>query len=136
MPSDEQAIRDLFHAWQRATIANDRAAMRRLMADDVLFMTVGRPPLRGPDAFVDLMPEQPPDHIDFDQQILEISIHGDWAYAICLLNVTITPRPGLEPMRRTGNTLTLFRKLDTGAWVLARDANLMPPPAPPPARAA
>ena len=32
-------------------------------------------------------------------------------------------------MRRTGHTLTLFRKLDTGAWVLARDANLMPPPA-------
>ena len=67
MPSDEQAIRDLFHAWQRATLANDREAMRRLMADDVLFLTVGRPPLRGPDAFVDLMPDQPPDHIDFDQ---------------------------------------------------------------------
>ena len=34
-----------------------------------------------------------------------------------------------EQVRRTGHTLTLFRKLDTGAWVLSRDANLMPPPA-------
>ena len=99
MPSDEQAIRDVFHAWQRATLANDREAMRRLMADDVLFLTVGRPPLRGPDAFVDLMPDQPPDHIDFDQQILEISIHGDWAYAICLMNVAVTSRPGMESRR-------------------------------------
>lgn len=127
MPSDEHAIRELFTAWQRATTANDPDAFRRLMAEDVLFLTVGRPPFRGREAFIEMLPPEPPHHIDFDQQILEISVHGDWAYAVCSLNVVVTPRPGGEPIRRSGHTLTVFNKLDTGAWVLARDANLMPP---------
>jgi ketosteroid isomerase-like protein len=38
--------------------------------------------------------------------------------------VKVTPRDG-KPFRRSGYTLSLFRREPSGAWVLARDANLM-----------
>jgi len=45
--------------------------------------------------------------------------------------MTITPRDGGTPMRRSGYTLSILRKEADGRWVLARDANMLtaqPPP--------
>jgi uncharacterized protein (TIGR02246 family) len=58
--------------------------------------------------------------------IRELNILGDWAYARNYLEVTMTPPAG-ERVRRTGYTLTLFRKDADGRWRLARDANLLAP---------
>lgn len=44
MSSDEQAIRDWIHTWLEASIAGDTERCLSLLADDVVFMTVGRPP--------------------------------------------------------------------------------------------
>jgi uncharacterized protein (TIGR02246 family) len=51
MPGDEQAIRDLIANWMAATIAGDLNRLLSLMADDVVFLTPGQPPMRGLDAF-------------------------------------------------------------------------------------
>jgi ketosteroid isomerase-like protein len=37
----------------------------------------------------------------------------------------MTPLQGGSPTRRSGYTLTIFRKQADGAWVLARDANML-----------
>ena len=43
------------------------------------------------------------------------------------IEVTMTPPGGDQPIRRSGYTLTLFRKEADGRWLLARDANLLTP---------
>ncbi|MET3818769.1 ketosteroid isomerase-like protein [Burkholderia ambifaria] len=48
---------------------------------------------------------------------------GDWAYLRNFLEIDVTP-PGGDTVRRSGHTLTIFRKSD-GRWQLTRDANLV-----------
>jgi ketosteroid isomerase-like protein len=62
--------------------------------------------------------------IDGSSNIEEIQVLGDWAFSRNHLTLTITP-PNGKTVRRTGYTLSLFRREPTGAWVLARDANLL-----------
>jgi len=63
--------------------------------------------------------------LDGKSDIEEIQVAGDWAFAWTRLSVTITPRGPASPMRRSGHTLTIFRKQPDGKWVLARDANML-----------
>jgi uncharacterized protein (TIGR02246 family) len=57
--------------------------------------------------------------------IQEIQIFRDWAYIRNYLRMTMTPVDGGETARRSGYTLSILRKQHDGAWVLARDANLV-----------
>jgi len=45
------------------------------------------------------------------------------------LSVIVTPLQGGAPMRRSGYTLTIFRREADGRWFLFRDANLLTPEA-------
>jgi ketosteroid isomerase-like protein len=47
MQRDEKAIRNLIGKWMRATSAGDLDRVPALMADDVVFLVPGQPPLRG-----------------------------------------------------------------------------------------
>ena len=47
MPTDEQAIRDLFAAWNQATLAKDVETLLTFVTDDVIFLAPGQPPIRG-----------------------------------------------------------------------------------------
>jgi ketosteroid isomerase-like protein len=38
---DEQAIREFFSKWQQASMNGDDDALRAMMADDIVFLTVG-----------------------------------------------------------------------------------------------
>jgi len=51
MDPDQQAIRLLIAAWLQATAADDLEHVLDLMADDVVFLSAGRPPMVGKDAF-------------------------------------------------------------------------------------
>src|SRR3982750_1781454 len=51
MNKDEQAIRALVNDWMRATLAGDLDRVLELMAEDVVFLGGGRPPMRGREAF-------------------------------------------------------------------------------------
>ena len=54
----------------------------------------------------------------------EIKVLGDWAWMRSHLQVSIT-QPDGKAARRSGYTLTILRKNPDGAWVIARDANLL-----------
>jgi uncharacterized protein (TIGR02246 family) len=44
MNADERQIRELVETWMTGSKAGDLAAVLDLMTDDVIFMTLGRPP--------------------------------------------------------------------------------------------
>jgi uncharacterized protein (TIGR02246 family) len=45
MQDDERAIRELMEQWREATRRGDLDTILGLMADDVVFLTPGRPPM-------------------------------------------------------------------------------------------
>ena len=51
MSTDEQAIRDLIAEWMRASKEGDWPVVSRLMAEDVVFLQPGQPPMLGREAF-------------------------------------------------------------------------------------
>jgi uncharacterized protein (TIGR02246 family) len=129
MNADEQAIRDVIAEWHRATAAADVGAVLRLMADDVVFLVPGKPPLTGRSAFeTGLRHLLKSNRIDSKGDVQEIQVSGDLAFSWTRLTVSITPRSGGTANVRNGSALSIFRKQTDGSWVLVRDANLLPPP--------
>ncbi|RQZ13104.1 SgcJ/EcaC family oxidoreductase [Burkholderia sp. Bp9031] len=127
MTEDERAIRDLVETWFVSSRRGDLATVLDLIADDAIFMVAGKPPFdkaafaavsRDAHAAAGNGPK-----IDGRYRIDELRVMGDWAYLRNFLEIDVTP-PGGDTVRRSGHTLTIFRKLD-GRWQLTRDANLV-----------
>jgi uncharacterized protein (TIGR02246 family) len=129
MQADEQEIRQLVVTWMEASKAGDAETVLSLMADDVVFLVAGQPPMVGKSAFAAAMQAQPDQgrpHIDGKSEIQEIQVLGDWAYMWTKLTVVITPPGGASPITRAGHTLSILKK-QGGRWLLARDANMLSP---------
>jgi uncharacterized protein (TIGR02246 family) len=127
MNSDEQEIRHLVATWIEATKAGDTDTVLSLMADDVVFLVTGHPPMIGKAAFAAAMQTpsgQGRPQFDGKSEIQEIQVLGDWAYMWTKLTVVITPSGGAPLVTRAGHTLTILKK-QNGKWVLARDANML-----------
>lgn len=123
MSDDERAIRDLIARWMAASQAGDTAAVLDLMTDDVVFMVSGKEPF-GKEAFAAASAALQGMRVEGTSDIRELQVLGDWAYARSHLEVAVTPVGG-NTVRRSGYTLTIFRKQPDGRWLLARDANLL-----------
>lgn len=128
MQSDEQQIRQLVATWMTATRDGDVETVLSLMADDVVFLVTGQPPMRKADFAAAARAQASGDapKVDGSSAIQEIRIVGDWAFMWQQLKVTATPPGGGPPTVRAGHTLTVFNKED-GRWVLSRDANMLAP---------
>jgi uncharacterized protein (TIGR02246 family) len=128
--SDEDQIRALVAGWIKATKEGDVDTVLGMMADDVVFLLPGRPPMRKPEFAAAAKAQAAGQAPQFDghSDIQEVQIAGDWAFAWARLSVVATSADGGPPVQRTGHTLTVFQK-QRGRWVLARDANLLGPPA-------
>ena len=127
MNADERRIRDLIAGWHRATAAGDVKAVARLMTEDVVFLTAGRPPMQGRGEFQKALAELLKSHrIESSGKVEEVRVFGDLAYTWTTLNVRITPLAGGDGTERSGSALSIFRKQPDGvSWLLARDANLL-----------
>ncbi len=123
MNDDERAIRNLVDTWLSASKAGDIKTVLGLMSDDVIFMVPGQEPF-GKAAFAAASEGAKDLRIEGHSEIEELQIFGDWAYMRSHLDVTATPPQG-APVRRSGYTLTILRKLPDGRWVISRDANLL-----------
>ena len=123
---DEQAIHDLIAKWQDAAAAGDLTQLLGLMAEDVVFLQPGQPPMRGKEAFAEgFRAAIQTFRIESSAEIQELQIVANWAFCWTQLSVTTTPLQGGAAMRRSGYTLTILRKQADGAWVIARDANML-----------
>lgn len=128
MNADEQAIRTLVAEWHRATAAGNVEAVLRLMAEDVVFLVAGQPPMRGRRTFEKgLRGLLATHHVASTAEVQEVEVSGDLAYCWSVLNVEITPHSGAGKNVRSGSALSILRKQSTGAWVMVRDANLLTP---------
>ena len=125
MQDDAQAIRGILAEWHDATVKGDTSKLLTLMADDVVFMVTGQPPMRGRTAFATgFQTAIQQFSIDYTWTTHDLQISGDLAYCWNELSVVMTPRNGNPQIRRSGHTLTVLRK-HSGQWVLSRDANLL-----------
>jgi uncharacterized protein (TIGR02246 family) len=128
MSADEQAIRDLVTLWHKATAEGDVDTVLGLMAEDVVFLVAGKPPMRGRSSFEQGLRALLTEHrIESSGDIQEIEVSGNLAYCWSHLTVRVVSLAGGKPTLREGNALSILRKLATGSWVIARDANLLPP---------
>ena len=123
MTDDERAIRTLVDTWMAATKTGDLPAVLSLMADDVIFMVPGKEPF-GKEAFTARSREMEHHKVEGTSDIKEIKVLGDWAWMRNHLQITIT-QPDGKLTRSSGSVLTILRKNPDGAWVIARDANLL-----------
>jgi uncharacterized protein (TIGR02246 family) len=123
MTEDERAIRQVIETWMRASRDGDTAVVLSLMTEDAVFMVAGREPF-GREAFEAASQAMAGMKIDGTNEIVELELHGDWAFSRNRIDMTITPPEG-APVRRAGYALTLYRKGADGRWRLARDANLL-----------
>lgn len=124
MSPDERAIRDVIATWMSASAAGDDATVLSLMTDDVVFLVAGRPPF-GKSEFAANQNALSTHRIEASSQVEEVEVSNSLAYARTKLSVTMTPLAGGAPLRRSGYTLTIFRRGEDGRWRLARDANLL-----------
>jgi uncharacterized protein (TIGR02246 family) len=126
MPDDEQAVRRLLDAWNRASASGQLEAILPLMAEDVVFLTAGRPPMRGREAFAEGFRKVTATHrLEPRAEIQEVGISGDLAYCWTQLTVTMTALAGGPATVRQGPVMTVLRRQPDGRWVVARDANLL-----------
>ena len=125
MTEDERAIRRVVATWMEATRSGDADTVLSLMTEDVVFMVPGQEPF-GREAFEAAagQPDTARPRIEGTNDIVEIQVLGNWAFTRNRIDLSITLPTG-DPVRRTGYTLTLFRKEADGRWRLARDANLL-----------
>jgi uncharacterized protein (TIGR02246 family) len=123
MTDDEREIRQVIETWMRASREGDIATVLSLMTEDAVFMVPGREPF-GREAFAAASNAMAGMRIEGTSESVELQVLGDWAFSRSHIDLTIFP-PDREPVRRSGYTLTLFRKGAEGRWRLARDANLL-----------
>ena len=124
MSPDERAIRDVIANWLRASAEGDASTVLSLMTDDVVFLVAGRPPF-GKKEFAAGQNALATHRIETRSEVLEVVVDGDLGYARSHLTVAMTPVGGGATLRRSGPTLSIFRRQNDGRWLLSRDAKLL-----------
>ncbi|MES2151709.1 MAG: SgcJ/EcaC family oxidoreductase [Pseudomonadota bacterium] len=123
---DALAIRELIATWLRATHEGDVDTVLGLMAPDVVFLAAGQAPMVGREAFAKGLRNLLRDHaIESAGTVEEVVVEGSMAYTRTSLAVTVSTLHGHTPVRRSGHTLSVWRKGSDGKWLLTRDANLL-----------
>ena len=127
MTSDERAIRDLVALWHSATASGAVETVLGLMAEDVVFLVAGRPPMRGRPSFETGLRKLLATHrIESTGEVQEVEVSGDLAYCWTELTVRIVPQAGGTAATRAGSALSVLRRQANGSWVVVRDANMLP----------
>jgi uncharacterized protein (TIGR02246 family) len=124
--ADEQAIRNLVTQWHLATAAGDVDSVLRLMAEDVVFLVAGHPPMKGRRTFEKGLRGLLASHsVESLGEVQEIEISRNLAYCWSALSVRITPKVGGNSIVRSGSAVSILRKQSNGRWLVIRDANLL-----------
>ncbi len=84
MQNDEQAIRDLIASWLLVTADGDLNRVVSLMAEDVVFLVSGQPPMTDKSAFAESFKAAAAKfHLETTSHIREICVSGELAYRLC-----------------------------------------------------
>ena len=127
MNQDERSIRALISSWHELTKKGDVDAVLELMADDIVFTVLGRPPF-GKQQFAETSRQMQGVKLDSQSEILEVTVLGEVAWSRVQLRVAVTTPDG-KSTRREGYAMSIYLKQPDGRWLMARDANLLGPAA-------
>jgi uncharacterized protein (TIGR02246 family) len=111
--------------WRRLTAEGNLDGLLSLLADDVIFLTPGNPPITKSDFAAGFREVSAKARIEAMQDVKEIRASGDIAAAWSHLAVVLTPNDGGQKSEASGYVLTVFHRSPSGKWLLARDANLV-----------
>jgi uncharacterized protein (TIGR02246 family) len=125
MTQDESEVRAVIASWMEATKSGDIPQVLSRMTDDAIFLVAGKTPMDKA-AFEATSRAQASAKmkIEATSEVKEVQVEGNLAYAWTQLTVSMHQPGQTEPMRRSGPTLTVFKKVG-GRWLLHRDANLL-----------
>jgi uncharacterized protein (TIGR02246 family) len=129
MKSDEQAIRELFDDWIKATTEGDLELAHRCIADDAVFFMPGAGEMDKTtfaQGAAGVSPEESPFEFDLKSEIRELKVFGDYAYLWVESTLVMTPKNGDPSVKMAGHSLSVLEKRD-GRWQIFRDANTMAP---------
>jgi uncharacterized protein (TIGR02246 family) len=122
----EQEIRQVMDEWRRLTAQGDLDGLLALTTYDVVFLTPGNPPIRRKEFAEGFRQVSAKARIESTQDVRDIRVSGDIAYAWSELSVVLTPNDDAgKKWENSGHVLSVFHRSATGKWLLARDANLM-----------
>lgn len=124
---DAQKIRTVVDTWMKASKEGDLPTIMNLMTDDVVFLTPGNPPMLRHDFEAATKAVTSKMKIEGYPEIQEITVTGDLAICWNKLDIAITPVDGAPAVKRSGTTLSIFRRGEDGQWRIWRDANMLGP---------
>ena len=123
---DERQIRHVMDEWRRLTAEGAVDGLLALTADDAVFLTPGNQPITKKDFAAGFRKVSAKARIESTQEVREIRVSGDIAYAWSHVSVVLTPKGSAgDNWENSGHVLTVFHRSNSGKWLLARDANLM-----------
>lgn len=125
MGPDERAIRAAHSTWIAAVNAGDLVGLLRLMADDVVFLTPGQPPVGRDGFFPGFSAAHQQARIHCTSELEDVVVVGEVAYTLSRDLLSVTPRAGGDATRLAGHRITVYRKQPDGRWLLARDAHTL-----------
>lgn len=126
MNNDEQAIRQWFDRWMRATKEGDLDLARSLIADDAVFLVPGAGRMDKESFAAAATADDPNKHFELDCSIQEIRILDDHAWLLSEFSLKMTDKRSKKSSQMAGHSLSILKRHEDG-WVVIRDANTMVP---------
>ncbi len=126
MNKDEQAIRNWFDDWMKATKEGDLELARTLIADDAIFLVPGAGQMDKESFAAAATATDPNTEFELDCSIQEIRIFGDHAWLLATISLAMTNKITNSRTLMKGDSLSVLQRRVDG-WVVVRDANTMAP---------
>lgn len=121
---DEQAIREWFDDWIKASTVGDLDLAKSLIADDAVFLIPGFGKM-GKEAYAAAATASDPNTaFELDNSIQEIEVHGNIAWLWSKLSLSMTNKTTQARTVMAGHSLAVLKRQGDG-WVVTRDANTM-----------
>ena len=123
---DEQAIRQWFADWLRASEEGQLELAKSLIDDDAVFLIPGGMRM-GKDTYAAAATATSP-NVDFelDCEVEDVRVIGDYAWLLGRLGLSMTNKQTGVTSKMVGHSLSMLKRNGDG-WVVIRDANTMIP---------
>jgi uncharacterized protein (TIGR02246 family) len=126
METDDQQILRVIKEWHRLTAQGELDAVLGLMTEDAVSLTCGSPPMTKMEFATGFRTWAGRARTESKYEIKDMRASEDVAYVWSYISIVMTAKDTGNSTKREGHALSVFRKLPSGKWPLARDANLMP----------
>ena len=124
MNQDEQAIRNWFDDWMKATKEGDLELARTLIADDAIFLVPGAGQMDKESFAAAATATDPNTEFELDCSVQEIRIFGDHAWLLATISLAMTDKNTNSRTLMKGDSLSVLQRRADG-WIVVRDANTM-----------